>query len=97
MTPTPATHALHNHQQRSAHIRSVVMARGDELRQRYPILKHQDAIGAGILMYTGLVELLAHEFMFNPQMRSARLRVQLFAFACVLFGVFVMSLLAEWA
>lgn len=56
-----------------------------------------DAIGAGILMYTGLVELLAHEFMFNPQMRSARLRVQLFAFACVLFGVFVMSLLAEWA
>ncbi|WP_447588088.1 fatty acid desaturase [Aquipseudomonas campi] len=51
MTPTPATHALHNHQQRSAHIRSVVMARGDELRQRYPILKHQDAIGAGILTF----------------------------------------------
>lgn len=44
MTPTPATH-----QARSAHIRAVVIARGNELRERYPFLKHQDAIGAGIL------------------------------------------------
>ena len=46
MTPTPATH-----QQRSAHIRAVVMARGDELRRRYPILQYQDALGAGILAF----------------------------------------------
>ena len=36
-------------QQRAAHIREVVMARGMELRQRYPWLQHQDALGAGIL------------------------------------------------
>lgn len=56
-----------------------------------------DAISAGILMYTGLVELLAHEFMFNPHMRKAKLKVQLFAFACVMLGMGVMALLAEWA
>lgn len=46
MTPTPATH-----QERSAHIRAVVMARGNQLRERYPILQHQDAIGASILAF----------------------------------------------
>lgn len=56
-----------------------------------------DSISAGILMYTGLVELLAHEFMFNPHMRRAALKIQLFAFACVLFGMAVMALLAKWA
>jgi zinc transporter 1/2/3 len=56
-----------------------------------------DAISAGILMYTGLVELLAHEFMFNPHMRKAPLKIVLFAFACVAFGVAIMALLAKWA
>ncbi|KAH7192691.1 uncharacterized protein FIESC28_02536 [Fusarium coffeatum] len=56
-----------------------------------------DAISAGILMYTGLVELLAHEFMFNPYMRKAPIRILLLAFACVAFGVAVMAVLAKWA
>ncbi|KAK2599179.1 low-affinity Zn(2+) transporter zrt2 [Conoideocrella luteorostrata] len=56
-----------------------------------------DSISAGILMYTGLVELLAHEFMFNPHMRRASLKIQLFAFGCVTFGVAIMALLAKWA
>ncbi|KAM0451859.1 hypothetical protein ACHAPV_006061 [Trichoderma viride] len=56
-----------------------------------------DSISAGILMYTGLVELLAHEFMFNPHMRKAPLKIQLFAFGCVAFGVTIMSILAKWA
>lgn len=30
-----------------------------------------DSISAGILIYTGLVELMAHEFMFSPSMRRA--------------------------
>ena len=30
-----------------------------------------DSISAGILIYTGLVELMAHEFMFSPYMRRA--------------------------
>lgn len=56
-----------------------------------------DAISAGILLYTGLVELLAHEFMFNPYMRRAPLKILLLAFACIAFGVAVMGLLAKWA
>lgn len=56
-----------------------------------------DAVSGGILMYTGLVELLAHEFMFNPQMRNAGLAMQLFAYACVATGVALMALLAKWA
>lgn len=56
-----------------------------------------DAISAGILMYTGLVELLAHEFMFNPYMRRAPIKILLLAFACVSFGVAVMAVLAKWA
>ncbi|KAK4465696.1 putative transporter [Cladorrhinum samala] len=56
-----------------------------------------DATSGGILMYTGLVELLAHEFMFNPEMRKAGLGMQLFAFTCVSFGVALMAVLAKWA
>lgn len=56
-----------------------------------------DAISAGILLYTGLVELLAHEFMFNPYMRKAPIKILLLAFACVAFGVAIMAVLAKWA
>ncbi|RYP18354.1 hypothetical protein DL765_003966 [Monosporascus sp. GIB2] len=56
-----------------------------------------DAISAGILIYTGLVELLAHEFMFNSQMRKAGLKVQLLALGCVALGAGLMALLAKWA
>jgi fatty acid desaturase len=51
MQGTSASPQRLNAQQRSAHIRAVVMARGEELRDRYPILKHQDAIGVGILTF----------------------------------------------
>ncbi|KAI1460570.1 ZIP zinc/iron transport family [Annulohypoxylon moriforme] len=56
-----------------------------------------DSISAGILIYTGLVELLAHEFMFNEYMRNAGLKVQLAALACVALGCGLMAVLAEWA
>jgi zinc transporter 1/2/3 len=56
-----------------------------------------DAISGGILMYTGLVELVAHEFMFSPEMRRAGLPTQLAAYACVATGVGLMALLAKWA
>ncbi|KAH7308129.1 putative Fe2+/Zn2+ regulated transporter protein [Stachybotrys elegans] len=56
-----------------------------------------DSISAGILMYTGLVELLAHEFMFNEHMRKASFSMQLVAFGCVAFGAGIMALLAKWA
>lgn len=56
-----------------------------------------DAISGGILMYTALVELVAHEFMFNPEMRKAGLGMQLAAYGCVVAGVGLMALLANWA
>lgn len=56
-----------------------------------------DAISGGILMYTGLVELVAHEFLFNPEMRKAGLRMQLAAYACVALGAGLMAMLANWA
>ncbi|KAK4246166.1 Zinc/iron permease [Corynascus novoguineensis] len=56
-----------------------------------------DAISGGILMYTALVELVAHEFMFNPEMRNAGLGMQLSAYTCVALGVGLMALLAKWA
>ena len=45
-----------------------------------------DSISAGILIYTGLVELMAHEFMFSNVMRKARLRVVLSAFGMMSLG-----------
>ncbi|MFW9078998.1 fatty acid desaturase [Pseudomonas sp. P2757] len=51
MDGTSASPQQHNAAQRSAHIRQVVLAKGVELRERYPILKHQDALGAGILAF----------------------------------------------
>ena len=56
-----------------------------------------DAISSGILIYTALVELLAHEFMFNPEMRKAGLKMQLQAYSCVAVGLALMALLAKWA
>lgn len=45
-----------------------------------------DSISAGILIYTGLVELMAHEFMFSSVMRKARLRVVMAAFGMMCLG-----------
>lgn len=56
-----------------------------------------DAISAGILLYTGLVELLAHEFMFNPEMQKAGLRMKGLALLCVAVGAGLMALLGNWA
>ncbi|MBD0681847.1 fatty acid desaturase [Pseudomonas sp. V98_8] len=51
MQGTSASPQRLNAAARSAHIRQVVLAKGVELRERYPILKHQDALGAGILAF----------------------------------------------
>ena len=45
-----------------------------------------DSISAGILLYTGLVELMAHEFMFSPSMRKAPARELFSAFAILCLG-----------
>jgi zinc transporter 1/2/3 len=56
-----------------------------------------DAISAGILIYTGLVELMAHEFMFNPEMRKSSIRTMVSAFLCMCLGAGLMALLGKWA
>ncbi|KAE8450313.1 hypothetical protein EG329_006741 [Mollisiaceae sp. DMI_Dod_QoI] len=55
-----------------------------------------DAISAGILIYTGLVELLARDFLFNPDLTRSRNRL-IFMVVCVFLGTGTMALLGKWA
>lgn len=56
-----------------------------------------DSISAGILIYTALVELMAHEFMFSTSMRRASLKTVLSAFFLLCLGAALMALLGKWA
>lgn len=56
-----------------------------------------DSISAGILIYTALVELMAHEFMFSTAMRRAPIRTVLAAFVLLCLGAGLMALLGKWA
>jgi zinc transporter 1/2/3 len=55
-----------------------------------------DSISAGILIYTGLVELLARDFLFNPDLTREKRRLT-FMVVCVFIGAGVMALLGKWA
>ena len=55
-----------------------------------------DSMSAGILIYTGLVELLARDFLFNP-MRTKDNKRLAFMIICVLAGTALMALLGKWA
>ncbi|KAI9656389.1 MAG: hypothetical protein M1831_004641 [Alyxoria varia] len=52
-----------------------------------------DAISAGILLYTGLIELMAHEFMFSHEMRQASLTRLMSAFGIMALGAAVVHLI----
>ncbi|KAJ8099804.1 Zinc/iron permease [Lipomyces tetrasporus] len=56
-----------------------------------------DALSAGILLYTGLVELMAHEFLFSHEMRTAPFSRVLWAFFVMCLGAGLMALLGRWA
>ncbi|KAJ7580254.1 ZIP-like iron-zinc transporter [Mycena floridula] len=56
-----------------------------------------DSLSSGILIYTGLVELLAHEFLFDNEMMEASNGKVLFAVSSMLLGCVLMSLLGKWA
>ena len=56
-----------------------------------------DALSAGILIYTGLVELLAHEFLFNKEMIAASNGKLLYALGCMMAGCALMAVLGRWA
>jgi zinc transporter 1/2/3 len=55
-----------------------------------------DSISAGILIYTGLVELLARDFLFNSDLSKDGRRLT-FMVVCVFLGAMVMALLGKWA
>lgn len=55
-----------------------------------------DSLSSGILIYSGLVELLARDFLFNPS--RTRDSVQLtFMLTSVILGTGIMALLGKWA
>jgi zinc transporter 1/2/3 len=55
-----------------------------------------DSVSAGILLYTGFVELLARDFLFNPE-RTRDDRQLAFMVVSVLLGAGIMALLGKWA
>ncbi|KAH0557179.1 hypothetical protein GP486_005030 [Trichoglossum hirsutum] len=72
----------------------VAIAVGLGLRNSYPPGSRTtlivngvfDSISAGILIYTGLVELMAHEFVFSKTMRRANISTVLFAYGLMSMG-----------
>ncbi|KAI0630673.1 ZIP zinc/iron transport family [Trametes polyzona] len=56
-----------------------------------------DAFSSGILLYTGLVELMAHEFLFNRDMLHASNGKLAYALGCMVLGAGIMALLGRWA
>lgn len=56
-----------------------------------------DSLSSGILLYTGLVELLAHEFLFNKEMNRASNGRLAYALTCMIAGCGIMALLGRWA
>ncbi|CAM1501273.1 Fc.00g104350.m01.CDS01 [Cosmosporella sp. VM-42] len=55
-----------------------------------------DSISAGILIYTGLVEMLARDFLFNPGRTRDKRRISFMLFALYL-GALLMALIGKWA
>ncbi|KAI5282795.1 hypothetical protein KEM54_002583 [Ascosphaera aggregata] len=83
----------------------IAIAIGIGVRHSYPPNSNRtlmvegifNSISGGILLYTGLVELLAHEFIFSPHMKSAPLSEVLCAFFLIAAGTGLMAMLGKWA
>ncbi|KAK4465338.1 Zinc/iron permease [Cladorrhinum samala] len=55
-----------------------------------------DSISAGILLYTGAIELLARDFLFNPERTRDNKQIT-FMLVCLCLGMAIMALLGKWA
>lgn len=55
-----------------------------------------NAISAGILIYSSLVELLARDFLFDPDRTKSRARL-VYMVSCTLLGACIMCLIGKWA
>ncbi|KAJ7211309.1 ZIP zinc transporter-domain-containing protein [Mycena pura] len=56
-----------------------------------------DSLSAGILIYTGLVELLGRDILLNKELMHGPLRSLAAALLCVVSGCCVMAILGKWA
>ncbi|KAJ3996316.1 ZIP-like iron-zinc transporter [Lentinula boryana] len=56
-----------------------------------------DSLSAGILIYTGMVELLAHEFLFSREMQTSSNARLARCVGTMLLGCGLMALLGKWA
>lgn len=68
---------------------------GDSVTAHY-VKGSLDAVSAGILAYTGYVELIVHEFVFNVKMRNALLEILCLNTFYVFAGAGGMGALAKW-
>ncbi|KAI9370162.1 Zinc/iron permease [Aspergillus egyptiacus] len=55
-----------------------------------------NAVSAGVLLYNALVELLARDFLFDPERTKKRAQLVYMVF-CVLLGTGIMALIGYWA
>ncbi|KAK4685096.1 solute carrier family 39 (zinc transporter), member 1/2/3, partial [Tremellales sp. Uapishka_1] len=56
-----------------------------------------DAFSAGVLLYTGLVELLGHELLFSPRIMKSSTPKLAYILGCMTLGSGLMALLGRWA
>jgi zinc transporter 1/2/3 len=56
-----------------------------------------DSISSGILLYTGLVELIANEFLHSKEFNRAPLSRVILAYGIMCLGAGLMALLGRWA
>ncbi|KAL7663873.1 Zinc-regulated transporter 2 [[Candida] zeylanoides] len=57
-----------------------------------------DSVSAGILLYTGIVELMAHEFLYSNEFKGpGGFKKMLLAFFVMCWGTGLMALLGKWA
>ncbi|CAI5756759.1 unnamed protein product [Candida verbasci] len=57
-----------------------------------------DSISAGILVYTGIVELMAHEFLYSGEFKGKEgFKRMLIAYFIMCWGAGLMALLGKWA
>ncbi|ANB15912.1 low-affinity Zn(2+) transporter ZRT2 [Sugiyamaella lignohabitans] len=83
----------------------IAIAIGLGVRQTYPpnsainLITNGifDSVSSGILLYVGLVELMAKEFLHSQDFQQASLKKVLTAYAIMCLGAGLMALLGRWA
>lgn len=84
----------------------IAIAIGIGIRNSYPPGSRRalitngvfDSISAGILIYTGCVELMAHEFLFSDEFKGkGGFKKMIYAYLVMCVGAGLMALLGRWA